>query len=53
MEGSIDLFKITGTLTHENVKLKLNILWDVIELDWKEVHMTLHGNKIIYQHQLL
>ena len=35
-----------GKLTPEHVKLKRNILWDVIELDWKEVSMTLNGNKI-------
>ena len=39
-------FKIMGKLIPENVKLKRNILWDVIELDWKEVNMTLNGNKI-------
>ena len=44
--GSIHLFKITETLTPEHVKLKRNILWDVIELDWKEVNMTLKGTKI-------
>ena len=41
MAGGIHLFKITGTLTPENVKLKTNIIWDIIELDWKEVNMTL------------
>ena len=46
-EGSIHLFKITGKVTPENVKLKRNILWEVIELDGKEVNMTLNGNKII------
>ena len=46
MAGSIHLFKITGKLTPEHIKLKRNILWDVIELDWKEVSMTLNGNKI-------
>ena len=44
--GSIHLFKITGKLIHEHFKLKRNILWDVIELDWKEVSMTLNGSKI-------
>ena len=34
--GSIHLFKITGKLTPEQIKLKRNILWIVIELDWKE-----------------
>ena len=44
--GLIHLFKITETLTPENVKLKRNILWDIIELDWKEVNVSLNGNKI-------
>ena len=30
----------------EDVKLKRNILWDIIEIDWKEVNMTLNRNKI-------
>ena len=46
MAGSIHLFKITGMLTPENVKLKTNILWDIIELDLKEVNVILNGNKI-------
>ena len=49
MAGSIYLFKITGMLTPENMKLKRNILWDIIELDWKEVNITLNGNKINLQ----
>ena len=46
MAGIIHQFKITIMLTPENVKLKRNILWDILELDWKEVNMTLNGNKI-------
>ena len=42
--GSIHL--ITGKLTPKHIKLKRNILWDVIELAQKEVNMTLNGNKI-------
>ena len=44
--GSIQLFRITGKLIPEHVKLKRNILWDIIESDWKEVNVTLNGNKI-------
>ena len=44
--GSIHLFKITGKFIPEHVKLKRNILWDVIEIDWKEANMTLNWNKI-------
>ena len=46
MAGSIHLFKITGTLKPDNVKLKRNYIWDVIEIDWKEVNMTFNSNKI-------
>ena len=35
-----------GMLTPENVNLKQNIFWDVIGLDWKEVNVTLNGNRI-------
>ena len=45
--GSMHLFKITGTLLPEHVKLKRNILWDIMEIDWKEVNVTLSGNTII------
>ena len=33
-------------LTPENVKLKTNILLDIIDLDWKEVNVNLNRNKI-------
>ena len=41
--GSIHLFKITGKLTPEHIKLERNILW---ELDWREVNMTLNGSNV-------
>ena len=44
--GSIHLFKIRGRLTPENIKFKKNWIWDVLEIDWKEVNMTLIGNEI-------
>ena len=44
--GSIHLFKVTGKLIPEHVKLKRNILCYLRELDWKEVNMTLDWNKI-------
>ena len=31
--GSIYLFKITGTLRPENVKLNQNYIWDTLEID--------------------
>ena len=46
MAGGIHLFKIADTLVPENIKLKQNFIWDIIEIDWKEVNMTLNGNKV-------
>ena len=38
--SSIHLFKITGTLKVENIKLNKNYIWDTLEIDWKEVTVT-------------
>ena len=46
MVGSIHVFKITGTIKPENLKVKQNYISDTIEIDWKEVNMTLNSNKI-------
>ena len=44
--GSIHLFKITGMLKAENIKLNKNYIWDMLEIDWKEVTVTFNENKI-------
>ena len=44
--GSIHLFKITGTLKVENIKLNKNYILDMLEIDWKEVIVTFNDNKI-------
>ena len=44
--GSIHLFKISGTLKAENIKLNKNYLWDTLEIEWKEVTVTFNGKKI-------
>ena len=44
--GSIHLFRIRGSLTPENVRFKKNWIWDVLEIDWKDITMTLNGNEI-------
>ena len=44
--GSTHLFKLVGKLTTECVTLRRNLIWDVLKLDWKEVGVTLHENKI-------
>ena len=44
--GSIHLFKIIGMLKAENIKLTKNYIWDMLEIDWKEVTVTFNENKI-------
>ena len=46
MAGSIYLFRIKGRLTPENVKLKKHWIWDILEIDWSEVSITLNDNEI-------
>ena len=43
---SIHLFRIRGRLNLENVKLKKNWTWDVLEIDWSNVSITLNDNEI-------
>ena len=44
--GSIHLFRKRRRLNLENVKLKKNWIWDVLEIDWSKVSITLNDNKI-------
>ena len=49
--GSIHLFKLTGSINKENITLYKNTLWDIMEIDWRPVMVTLNGNELIYQAQ--
>ena len=40
---SIHLFKLTGSLNKENITLHKNTIWDVMEIDWRPVTVTLSG----------
>ena len=44
--GSIHLFKITGMLIPDKVKLNKHYIWDILEIDWKEVKVTFNGKVI-------
>ena len=44
--GSIHLFKLTGSINKENVTLHRNTIWDIMEIDWQTVMVTLNGNII-------
>ena len=38
--GSFHLFKISGILNSENIKLNKSYIWGTLEIDWKEVSVT-------------
>ena len=44
--GNLHLFKLTGALLLENINLKKNWIWDALEVDWSDIHMTLNGKEI-------
>ena len=44
--GSIHSFRIRGRLTPECINFKRNWIWDVLEVDWKEVKVTLNWNEV-------
>ena len=44
--GSIHLFKLTGGMNRENVTLHRNTMWDIIEIDWQSITVTLNGSAV-------
>ena len=44
--GSIHLFKITGILMPDKVKINKHYIWNILEVDWKEVKVTFNGKVI-------
>ena len=39
LAGSVHLFKLHGIFTKENLVLKKNWIWDVLEIDWTDVYL--------------
>ena len=44
--SSIHLFKITGKIMMDKVKLNKYYIWNVLEIDWSEVKVTFNGKVI-------
>ena len=44
--GNVHLFKLTGALLLENINLRKNGIWDVLEVDWSDIHVILDGKEI-------
>ena len=44
--GSPHLFKFTGTLYSEDIKLNKNYLWDTLEINWDQIKLTFNDREI-------
>ena len=44
--GSPHLFKFTGTLNSEDIKLNKNYLWDTLEINWDKIKLTFKDSEI-------
>ena len=44
--GSIHLFKLMGSLQREDVSLHRNKVWDILDINWRNIIVTINGNII-------
>ena len=44
--GNVHLFKLSGVLTVENFTLRKNWIWDVLEINWDNICITLNEREI-------
>ena len=44
--GNTHLFKLTGELSLENVTLRKNWIWDVLEIRWDDIHIILNEKEV-------
>ena len=51
--GSIHLFKITGKIKTDKVKLNKYYIWDVLEIDWSEFKVTFNRKVINFPKSIM
>ena len=44
--GNVHLFQLSGALAIENFNLKKNWIWDVLEINWNNISVTLNDREI-------
>ena len=44
--GSIHLFKLMGSLQREDVNLHRNKVWDILDINWRNITLMVNGNII-------
>ena len=48
--GKTHLFKLSGELSLENVTLRKNWIWGVLEIRWHDIHMILNEKRSTFAH---
>ena len=46
LAGNTHLLKLTGDLSLENITLKKNWIWDVLEIKWEDIHIFLNDKEV-------
>ena len=46
LAGNTHLFKLTGNLSLENIILKKNLIWDVLEIKWEDICIVLNDKAV-------
>ena len=44
--SSIHLFKLMGSIKREDVTLHRNTIWDILDIDWQNITITVNGSII-------
>ena len=45
-QGNVHLYNLSGALAVENFTLKKNWIWDALEINWNNAHVTLNDREI-------
>ena len=46
LQAVFTLFKLTGSINSEDVTLHRNTIWDILDIDWQNITVTLNGSVI-------
>ena len=46
LAGNTHLFKLIGELSLENITLKKNWIWGVLEIKWEDIHIVLNDKEV-------
>ena len=53
LAGNTHLFMLTGELSLENITLRKNWIWDVLEIIWDGIHIILNEKEVHFPTMLI